>query len=65
MIIKGYTIIAFLCHFQINSQRKIGLGIEKIKLPAVKVLRRITATKKNVTCPRPLLGRQHVNKFEY
>ena len=38
-------------------ERKIGLGIEKIKLPAVKALRRLRPKIKNVTCPEPLLGR--------
>lgn len=37
-------------------ERKIGLGIEKIKLPAVKALRRITATKKKCYLPRAPFG---------
>ena len=38
-------------------ERKIGLGIEKIKLQAVKVLRRVTAKKeKMLPAPGPFWG---------
>ena len=37
-------------------ERKIGLGIEKIQLPAVKALRRITATNKKCYLPQAPFG---------
>ena len=37
-------------------ERKIGLGIEKIKLPAVKALRRVKATKEKCYLPQAPFG---------
>ena len=37
-------------------ERKIGLGIEKIKLPAVKALRRIKARNKKCYLPQAPFG---------
>jgi len=47
----------FLSFYKI-LERKIGLGIEKIKLPAVKALRRIKAIKKICCLPQAPFGEE-------